>query len=336
MAIASRMPFPEVVPLPAEPIMVGVSRTVRLSIREPACAAVARAVESTCREWGKAVRFYVELFLGHPGVFEAKKTVQTSKGEERQVPWTSMDLLTWAERVSVPTQERPDVLDDFGAACPQMPVTLRRAAINAASGAVRSHLTSQRRWAEADPKRRGKEPSLPDPHPNLTLYAGMYELDTARLRKGSCRLKVLQGRWRWMDATLALPPYALALFAESEAEQSRIAAERATQNARMAAEGRKRRTAAERERLRATPGVWLAQSSTLIVKPSGLYLHVPFVKRVELAGRAEERRHAEPDLGGGGQALSREHRVRCRRRRWPGEFIKQIGQLLTPPAPLPR
>ena len=281
----------------ANPVTVTVTRTVRLRIAPSVDAGTSRASENTQAEWVKAVRFYADLFLEHPGVYAEKKRVTTQKGREREVSWTAKDLLGWAERVSVVTEDHPAVICDFAAVCPQMPVVLRRAAINAASGAVQSHLTNRETWAKADPAKRGREPRLPDPHPNLTLYDGMYDLGEARLRQGSCRLKVFSnGRWRWLDVPLLLPPYALDLFAQSEVEQARIAAERAEQNALMVAEKRERRTNEEKERLRATTGVWIAQSPTLIAKPDGLYLHVPFAKRVELAGRAEERRLTEPDL----------------------------------------
>ncbi|EQD72929.1 transposase, IS605 OrfB family, partial [mine drainage metagenome] len=202
-----------------------------------------------------------------------RKTVVWRDGKEREVPWATKDLLTWAESVTVRTKDHPKVLCNFAEICPQMPVILRRAAINAASGAVRGHLTNHRIWAETDPAKRGKEPNLPDPQPNLTLYAGMYELDEAGLRKGSGRLKVFTaGRWRWIDLPVHMPPYALDLFARSEVEQARIAAERTEQNARMTAEGRELRSDTERERLRSLPGVWVAQSPTVIVKREGVFL----------------------------------------------------------------
>ena len=66
-------------------IMVRATRTVRLRISESADAGVGRAVESTRREWDKAVHFYADLFLGHPDVYREKKTVVTPKGEKREV-----------------------------------------------------------------------------------------------------------------------------------------------------------------------------------------------------------------------------------------------------------
>jgi hypothetical protein len=173
-----------------DPMLVSVTRTVRLRIAEGVDPGVIPAIKSTQAEWCKAVGFYTGLFLEHPGVYDEKKTVTTRKGGEREVSWTAKDRLTWAERMSVRTEDHPLVLRDFGEVCPQMPVTRRRAAINAASGAVASYLTNHKQWEKADPEKRGKEPKLPDPHPHLTLYGGMYDLGEARLRQGSCRLKL--------------------------------------------------------------------------------------------------------------------------------------------------
>ena len=305
-----------------DPILVVVTRTVRLRIAEGADPVAILAIASTQTEWAKAVRFYTDLFLEHPDVYEEKKTVRARTGEEREVSWTEKDLLTWAERVSVRTEDHPTVLHEFGEVCPQMPVTLRRAAINAASGAVVRHRTSHKLWELADPARRGREPRRPDPRPNLTLYGGMYHLDTERLRQGGCRLKVFaDGRWRWTDVPLQMPPYALDLFAQSEAEQTRMAAEWAGQNARMASERRDRRTSEEKERLRASPGVWVARSPTLVAKPEGFYLHVPFEKRVEVKGKAEERRRKEPTLTVGTIDLNADSAVAAA---WEGDHCKGV------------
>jgi len=64
----------------------------------------------------------------------------------------------------------------------------------------------------------------------------------------------------------------------------------------MAAEGRKERTPEERRDLQPMPGIWVAQSPTLVRKADGWWLHLPCEKRVAIAGKAEERRKAEPDL----------------------------------------
>ena len=130
-----------------------------------------------------------------------------SGGQQREVPWTALSAdLGGAEDCVYPRAPR--------SVCPQMPVVLRRAAINAASGAVRSHRTNHTAWEVVDSKRRGKEPRLPEPHPPLVAYQGMYVFGGTGLRKGFCRLKLLEGGvWRWMNLPVRLPPYALELFA---------------------------------------------------------------------------------------------------------------------------
>ncbi|MDA8344931.1 MAG: hypothetical protein M0Z66_05545 [Thermaerobacter sp.] len=50
----------------SSPITVTVTRTVRLRIAPSVDAGTFRAIENTQAEWGKAVRFYTDLFSEHP------------------------------------------------------------------------------------------------------------------------------------------------------------------------------------------------------------------------------------------------------------------------------
>ena len=69
-------------------------------------------------------------------------------------------------------------------------------------------------------------------------------------------------RWEWANYPVLAPPHLDAMLKESDRERERIAAARAEQKGRMAAEGRQDRTDAERQALRAAPGIWVAQSPT--------------------------------------------------------------------------
>jgi putative transposase len=292
--------------LPGEPRCVTVTRTVRLRLPTPEAASQGLAVvanrgkaevlSATREQWQRATAFYVDLFLSHPGVFERRKTAVIRRGpkagQTREVPWSNQDLLTWAESVTVPTRAHPDVPADrdFRRVCPRMPVEIRRAAIRKAIGEVRSYLTNHARWEKGG--RKGREPKPPRPHPHLTAYAGMVDF-----KHGFVRLTVFSdGQWVGRNYPVLAPPHFYGLLAESGREKARIAAERAEQNARMAAEGRRERTEEEKGRLEPQPGVWVAGSPTLLEKPGGWELHVPFAKRVPIAGKAEERRLAEPEL----------------------------------------
>ena len=279
------------------------TRTVRLRISPSTHPRKLAALEATGAEWDRAVAFYTDLFLSHPGVFVARKTEvvrqRPDAGKTREVPWTDKDRLSWAESVTIPTAAHPDVASDrnFVAVCPCCPTDLRRAAIHAAMGAVQSYLSNLRRWEAADPRRRGRCPKAPRPHPHPTAYGQMAQVHLADYRAGFVRVKVkAAGRWVWTHLPVQAPPYLDAMLQQSERERERIAAARAEQKRRMAAEGRKERTAAERQELQPTPGIWVAQSPTLIRRGKDWWLHLPFVRRVPIAGKAEDRRAAEPDL----------------------------------------
>jgi len=289
--------------LPAEQKCVPTTRTVRVRIAATANPGKVSALAATVAEWDRAVAFYTRLFLDHPGVFHASKTVELRSGPDagrtKEVAWTEKDRLTWAESVTVATPAHPDIAPDrdFDADCPGAPRDLRRAAIHATCGAVQGYLSNLRRWEAAHPKRRGRQPKPPRPHPHLTAYGQMAQVHQADYRQGFVRLKVKEGaRWEWVNYPVQAPPYLVALLRESDRERERLAAERADQRERIAAERREGRTEAEKQALQPAPGVWVAQSPTLMHKRDGWWLHIPFEKRTPIAGKAEQRRVAEPDL----------------------------------------
>ena len=293
--------------MPAEPKCVPATRTVRLRIGAGTNAGKLAALAATVAEWDQAVCFYTNVFLDHPGVFEATKPVVLHRGphagETEGVPWTDKDRLTWAESVTVSTPAHPHIppARDLEMVCPGCPRDLRRAAIHAGSGAVRSNLSNLRRWEAASPKRRGRQPKLPRPHPHLTAYGQMAQVRLGDYRRGFVRLKVKQGaRWEWVNYPVQAPPYLDAMLQESERERERIAAARTEQKRRLAGEGRRERTDEERQALRPAPDVWVAQSPILIHKRDGWWLHLPFEKRVEIKGKAEERRVAVAEGWGRG------------------------------------
>ena len=267
--------------MPDKVSCVTATRTVTLKVRSEANAGKRDALLATVQGWDRAVAFYTDFFLGHPNIFSEKKTyvVEQGKhaGEDRQRPLTNQEILTWAERHTVATEAHPNPARDFGQACPQAPTVLRRAAINHAAGAVRSYRSNLANWEAADPKRRGKAPAPPQPHPHLVAYEGISALRLEDYREGYLRLRLLDGkRWEWHNVPVQGPPYAAELFAQSQAEKERIAGERMAQNRRMAEEGRAERTREERAALRPTVGAWVAQSPVLIPKEEGWWIHVPF------------------------------------------------------------
>jgi hypothetical protein len=271
--------------LPAEPRCVPAVRTVRLRIAPSANPGKKAALVATVGERDRAVAFYTDLFRARREVFAATKRreVQTGPhaGETEEVPWSDEDRPTGAESLTIPTAAHPEIAANLHFHA------LRRAAIHAGMGAVRSHLSNLRRWEAADPQRRGKRPRPPSPRPHLTAYGPMAQV----------RLQVkAESRWEWVHFPVQAPPYPDALLQQSQGQREGIATARAEQKQRMAAEGRKKRTAAEWEALRPTPGVRVARSPTIIHKPNGWWWHLPFEERTKIAGKAEDRRLSEPGL----------------------------------------
>lgn len=261
---------------------VTATRTVRLRVSPKINPGKLGMLFATVAAWDRAVACYTEFLLDHASTVEE----MDRRG-----------LLTWAETHTVATADHPHPARDFGAVCPGMPVVLRRAAINGAAGAVRSYSTNLRAWEKAERERRGKQPQPPRPHPHLVAYAGTVALRMEDFRRGFVRLHLCDGsRWRWANIPVQAPPYAVDLFAQSEAEKRRIADVRAEQRHRMQAEGRKKRTKDERRALLPALGVWVASSPTLVRKRDSWWLHVPFEMRVQIPGKAEEQRLHDPNL----------------------------------------
>ncbi len=124
----------------------------------------------------------------------------------------------------------------------------------------------------------------------------MAEVHRGDARRGFVRLKVKDGaRGEWANIPVEAPSYLDGMRQESDRERGRIAAARAEQKQKMAVAGRKERTDAERQAVRPAPGVWVAECPTIIHKRDGRWLHLPFEKRTPIAGKAEDRRLAEPD-----------------------------------------
>lgn len=134
------------------------------------------------------------------------------------------------------------------------------------------YLSTLHRWGGRIRSGGAKAPKPPRPHPHrhVTAYQQRATVRLADYRAGYVRLKVKDGvRWEWENFRAQAPPSLDSLQAECDRERERIAVERAEQNWRRAAEGRKARTEAERRILRPTPGVWVGQSPTLVVRRDG-------------------------------------------------------------------
>ena len=84
----------------------------------------------------------------------------------------------------------------------------------------------------------------------MTPYGGMAKVHLRDDRDGFIRLKVKTGvGWQWLNYPVQAPPGLDAILRESAEERDRIGILRAEQKQRVAAEGRKERTAQEHTRL---------------------------------------------------------------------------------------
>ena len=113
-----------------EPLYVPTTRTIRLRIGATTNPGKLAALATTTAEWDQAVSFYPNIFLEHPGVFEARTTRMVRSGPHagttRDVAWTEKDRLTWAESVTVATTAHPNIPPERNreAVCPSCPTDL--------------------------------------------------------------------------------------------------------------------------------------------------------------------------------------------------------------------
>ena len=134
----------------------------------------------------RAVDYFVEVCIENWDVINA------FKGQNK---------LTHIETITHATKEHPNPLYDFDRKFYKMPSYLRRGAINEAIGKVSSYKSNLANWEVADPKSRGKEPSVPKAgYVYPCMYRdNMYEqTDTYE-----ARIKVfIRNTWDWLTVQL--------------------------------------------------------------------------------------------------------------------------------------
>ncbi len=117
-----------------------VMKTVKLGIHKEVHAIKRQAMTDTQELYNRVIRFYMEFFVAHLGIFEEKVPTTKKNGDPAERNWTAQELLTFAERHTLSTGAHPEPLMPLIGAIPQaegMPTGLRRAAINHASGKVK-------------------------------------------------------------------------------------------------------------------------------------------------------------------------------------------------------
>ena len=140
-------------------------------------------LDDTVAVYRKAVDFFIAVMMEHWDLF---------KGLGQK------DVLKECENLCISTAKRPTVLHDFSVDFYKFPSYLRRAAINAAFGAVSSYKTRIAQW-QVNPQ--GKEPGLPKAG---RIFPAFYKgQQFVREGRYCARIKVfIRNTWDWVTIPL--------------------------------------------------------------------------------------------------------------------------------------
>ncbi|MCL4318776.1 MAG: transposase [Firmicutes bacterium] len=283
-------------------------KTVKIGIHKEVHAVKQQAILATQALYNQTIAFYIEFFVGHIAVLDAKKEARRKNGTPYERSWTNQELLTFAEMHTLDTKAHPHPLQPLIENLPSvrtMPVSLRRAAINHAIGKVKSWYSLLKLWEATDRKKR--PPQLGQPNEPITFYADMVEypdvddvdLEVQRqVRHDFIAVKLFyEGQWQLVPLPVTFHRQAQDALTKSQAESVRIY--EATIKARKAP--KEAWTDAERAAVR--PREWCAMSLALYAKrdkqyPGGLRFafHVPFEKWVDAPQKAKEQFAADPGM----------------------------------------
>ena len=287
--------------------MATVIQTITLGIHKEINPGKRQAILETQALYNQVIAFYLDFFVAHRGVFDARQPYHKKDGTLSERPWTAQELLTFAEQHTLDTLAHPDPLQPLRDVLPSartMPVSLRRAAINHASGKVKAWDALVKRWASQ--KKSGRCPQLGAPHEPLTFYANLvaypdFDLLAQHAMRHTFIAVTLWHDQRWESVPLPVTLYEKArpALAASQCEQARI--RDVTAHLRATKGDRKHWEAADKEAVR--PQTWCAQSFTLYSRsdrrypdPQRFSLHIPLEKWVDTPQKAEVQRALQPDM----------------------------------------
>ncbi len=154
--------------------MALVIKTLKLGVHRDIHVSKRQAILDTQALYHRVIAFYQEFFTAHLGIFEDTVPYIKQDGTPAERHRTAQDLLTFAERHTLATPAHPDPPMPLIQAIPpaeERPIGLRQAAINHASGQVKSWLTAHRQWAQG--LRKGGEPQLGASNKPVTYYADL-------------------------------------------------------------------------------------------------------------------------------------------------------------------
>ncbi|MCL6639478.1 MAG: transposase [Firmicutes bacterium] len=155
--------------------------------------------------------FYIDFFLAHSNKLEERVIYYSEKHKKfKERRLTSNELLTWAESLTVTTEDHPTPLEgwNFSEKFPGMPVVYRRSVIKDAIGKVRSYLSNYRNW-EGSGKKKGS-PGLPGSNNHPMLYKGTIKLELENFDRQDNFVSILvyDGRsWKWVNYPVKFSPW---------------------------------------------------------------------------------------------------------------------------------
>jgi len=160
-------------------------------------------LDLTAQILNAARAFYINFFLAHSLKFDEIVIYYSEKDKKyHQRKINANELLTWAESVTIPTDNHPDIVTEwnFTRQFPDMPRDYRRSVIKDAIGKVRGYLSNTKNW-ESSGKKKGK-PGLPGANNHPTLYGGSIKLEIEKLDRQDnfVAIKVFNGvNWEWVN-----------------------------------------------------------------------------------------------------------------------------------------
>jgi len=285
-------------------------KTIKIGIHKEMNSGKRQAIFDTQALYNQAIAFYMDFFVGHLAIFDDKKPYQKKDDTMSERPWNAQEILAFAEMHTLETKAHPHPIWPLIETAPSvrtMPTSLRRAAINHASGKVKSWSSSLKNWEATGEK--GRRPQLGAPNEPITFYADMVQhpdfdlLVRTEVRHAFLAVKLWSGdKWQSVALPVVVHDKARVELAQSQVEQIRIRTETATIKAAKATKVTKEPWS-EEERARIRPHLWCAQSPSIYIRKDKRYpddqrfsIHIPMEMWIDAPKKAEVQRALQPDM----------------------------------------